>query len=102
MKKDNESIVPTSQELLDLSLELSKMHLARLREKSRSQEGLSPHEGNAICSYLKTFSAINKLEKEMEKESLGDVSKLSDEELKKELEKLVAKSDGSNHDSDED
>ena len=101
MKKDNESIVPTSQELLDLSLELSKMHLARLREKSRSQEGLSPLEGNAICSYLKTFSAINKLEKEMEKESLGDVSKLSDEELKRELDKLVAGSGGKN-DSDED
>jgi tRNA pseudouridine-54 N-methylase len=94
------SDTPTAQELLNLSLELSKMHLARLREKSRSQEGLSPHEGNCIGQYVKTFSAITKMEKEDERENTKSVAKMTDEELQKELAKL-AKTFARSEDSDE-
>jgi hypothetical protein len=80
---------PSAQELLNLSLELAKMHLARLREKSRSQEGLSPHEGNCIGQYVKTFGAITKMEKDDEKESTKSVMKMSDAELRGELKKLA-------------
>jgi hypothetical protein len=87
--KPDENATPTAQELLNLSLELSKMHLARLREKSRSSEGLTPHEGNCIGQYVKTFSAINRLEKEDEKEEVKSVGKMTDEELRKELQKVA-------------
>ncbi len=84
-KKSQSSCTPSAQELLDLSLELAKMHLARLREKSRSQEGLSPHEGNCVGQYVKTFSSITKMEKDEEKSAAKSVAKMTDEELKKEL-----------------
>jgi hypothetical protein len=90
MKKEP---IPSSQELLDLSFELSKLHLNKLMEKSRTPDGLTPHEGNAVCTYLKTFSSISKLEKQLEKEALGEVGKLSDEELRAELDKLVKQKD---------
>jgi len=88
-KSESESSTPTAQALLNMSLELSMMHLARLREKSRSQEGLSPHEGNCIGQYVKTFSAITKMEKEEEKDAAKNVAKMSDEELRNELKKLA-------------
>jgi len=92
MKKIAEPIPTMSkaQELLDFSLELSKLHLARLREKARSSEGLSPHEGNCIGQYVKTFSSITKLEREDAKEDSKDINKMTDEELKQELAKYAA------------
>jgi hypothetical protein len=86
------SEIPKTQDLLDFSLNLSKVHLEKLLEKAKSHEGLTPHEGNCINTYVRTFSAILKSEKLDEANLAKDVSKLTDEELKKELEKFVASS----------
>lgn len=83
------SDTPKAQDLLNFSLELAKLHLSRLREKARSAEGLSPHEGNCIGQYVKTFSTITKAEKEEELVAAKHVSKMTDEELKAELKKLA-------------
>jgi hypothetical protein len=82
-------LIPTPQELLEISYELSKLHLDRLREKSNTPEGLTPHEGNAVCTYLKTFSQITKNEKEVEEKASKSLAKMSDEEIKKELAKIL-------------
>lgn len=92
-KPKPESMVEKAQELLDFSLELSKMHLARLREKSRSVEGLTPHEGNAVCTYVKTFSQITKQEYDREEKATKNVATLSDAELRAELAKLLPQSE---------
>lgn len=83
-----------TQDLLDLSLELSKAHLVRLMEKAKTSEGLTPHEGSCINTYVRTFNAIIKSEKMDEANLAKDVSKLTDDELKKELDKFMAASIG--------
>lgn len=85
-RRRKKEIEYAAQDLIKKSLELATMHLDQLEGKVK-QGQLTTQESFALCSYLKTFSIIDKNAKQKSKDLAKVISKMSDEELEAELKK---------------
>ena len=85
-KRKLKAIESSAIELIQKSLNLANMHIDNLTKKMESGE-ISTQESYALCSYLKTFSYIEKNQKSNVKDLTKIVSKMTDEELEQELKK---------------
>lgn len=85
-KRKLKAIESSAIELIQKSLHLANMHIENLTKKMINGE-MTTQESFALCSYLKTFSIIEKNQKSAVKDFTKAVSKMTDEELAEELKK---------------
>jgi homoaconitase/3-isopropylmalate dehydratase large subunit len=73
-------------DLIKTTLTITKIHLDNLLKKA--QEGmLTPQESFTLCSYLKTLSYVEKVQKQTKVDFAKTLTKMSDAEFDEELKK---------------
>jgi hypothetical protein len=80
MKKKEKSLEGVTTDLITKSLKIATLHLEQLEKKAKDSN-ISSQDSFALCSYLKTFSYIERNTSNNRKDMKKAVSSYTDEEL---------------------
>ena len=78
------------ENLLEQTLQLSLLQLAIFKKKLSNNGELTDKENAALCTYMRTFAQLAKIQKESQKEKKKEIGEMTDEELRAEISKLTA------------
>lgn len=76
--------------LLEQTLQLANIQLSVYKKKLATEGELTDKENTVLCTFMRTFAQISKMQKDLEKEKKKEVAELSDEELRAEIARLTA------------